>query len=157
MKKFFVYFFLILMITTISVISIKFIKDESKYKESDTIYCITENQEQNEKLEIYFDFKDKKVYRFSIIGTQNYSDSINIDRYIKSIDNTNKKYVGSLGKIWYDNKKFITIETYHLDILSEEEFKQLTGMSKKEIQATNRQELIDLIIPIGETSNYSCK
>ena len=45
------------------------------------------------------------------------------------------------------------------DLLSEAEFKELTGISKKELQSKNRDEIIESIIPFTseESTIFECK
>lgn len=52
------------------------------------------------------------------------------------------------------------METFDLELLSEDEFNQLTGQSIKELQQMNRKEIIESVIPMGvdgEPKDFSCK
>ena len=73
------------------------------------------------------------------------------------MDNSNKKYKGATSKVWYDNENVMTTEIYDLGLLSEKEFKEITGMSKKELQTKSRDEIIESIIPMGDSSSSSFK
>ena len=126
-------------------------------KNSQTIYCVMEDNAQQTKMEMYFDFKKKQVYRYTIISTNPYNENVNIDNYETFMNNSNKKYKGATSKVWYDNEKFMTTEIYDLSLLSEDEFKEITGMSKKELQNKSRSEIIESIVPMGGSSNSSFK
>jgi hypothetical protein len=121
-----------------------------------TIYCVMEDSES--KLEIYYDFKDEKVYRYSITNTQPYSEDINIDAYSNNANSSNLKYKGVTNKIWYDNNEFVTTEIYDLNLLTEEEFKEITGMSKEELQEMSRSEIINSYVSmVNSDSNFKCE
>jgi hypothetical protein len=121
-----------------------------------TIYCVTEDSES--KLEIYYDFKNGKVYRYSVINTQPYSEDLNIDSYSNVANSSNLKYKGVTNKIWYDSNEFITTEIYDFNLLTEEEFKEITGMSKTELQEMSRSEIIDSYIPmINSNASFKCE
>jgi uncharacterized protein YkuJ len=110
-----------------------------------TIYCITEDSES--KLEIYYDFKNGKVYRYSVI-----------DAYSNNANSSNLKYKGVTNKIWYDSNEFIATEIYDLNLLTEEEFKEITGMSKTKLQEMSRSEIIDSYIPmINSNASFKCE
>ena len=51
----------------------------------------------------------------------------------------------------------ITLESYYVDLFSEEEFKEAIMMSKEELQSKSRKEIIESIVPMGDNVNYSCK
>ena len=50
----------------------------------------------------------------------------------------------------------MTIETYDLELLTEEEFKEITGMSLKELKSKTRQQIIDSIIPMSNGGSFKC-
>ena len=77
--------------------------------------------------------------------------------YERGVTDTNAKYAGYSGKIWNDSEKMITLESYYVDLFSEEEFKEALMMSKEELQSKNRKEIIESIVPMGDNSMYSCK
>ena len=108
------------------------------------------------RMEIYYDFKDGQVYRYSIVNTNKLTENINIEAYKEMILNSNNKYKGFTGKFWTDNNVYMTTEIYDLDLLSENEFKELTGISLKELKTKTRQEIIDSIIPMGDIGNFKC-
>jgi hypothetical protein len=121
-----------------------------------TIYCVTEDSES--KLEIYYDFKNGKVYRYSVINTQPFSESLNIDAYSDNANSFNLKYKGATNKIWYDNNEFVTTEIYDLNLLTEDEFKEITGMSKTKLQEKSRSEIIDSYIPMANSdASFECE
>lgn len=159
MKKNKIFIIIILILTFIIVaLGIKVYTLNETSKNNETLYCVMEDKKQQSKMEIYFDFKDNQVYRYTVISTNPYKESINISNYEKIISNTNKKYEGAISKVWTDNKKVVTTEISNLDILSATEFKELTGISKKELQSKNRDEIIESIIPFGEESTkFECK
>lgn len=111
---------------------------------------------ENNKMEIYFDFKDSRAYRYSIISTNKYDDSINIETYKENINKFNNKYKGTVQKIWIDNNTYTTTEIYNLDLLTEKEFKEITGISLKELKTKTRQEIIDSFFPITSGGNFKC-
>ncbi len=159
MKKNKIFIIIILILTFIIVaLGIKVYTLNETSKNNETLYCVMEDKKQQSKMEMYFDFKDNQVYRYTVISTNPYKESINISNYEKIISNTNKKYEGAISKVWTDNKKVVTTEISNLDILSETEFKELTGISKKELQSKNRDEIIESIIPFGEESTkFECE
>jgi hypothetical protein len=121
-----------------------------------TIYCVMEDSES--KLEIYYDFKDSKVYRYTVISTNGYSSDINIDAYADNMSATNLKYKGVTNKVWYDGNEFVTTEIYDLNTITEDEFKEMTGMSKTELQKKSRSEIIDSYLPIvNSDASFKCK
>lgn len=105
---------------------------------------------------IYYDFIDGEVYKFSIINTNKMTENVNVDAYRESMKKLNDKYKGATGKFWNDNNIYITTEIYNLNLLSEEEFKEITFMSKKDLKSKTRQDIIDSIIPMGNGGNYIC-
>ena len=108
----------------------------------ESVHCVLGDKDGNDKLELYYDFNDNKVYRFSIVSTKLLDDSIDIEKYERIVADTNSKRAGYSGKVWHDNEKMITLETYYLDLFSEEEFKEALMMSKEELQSKNRKEII---------------
>lgn len=51
---------------------------ESKVEDYETLRCVMEDEDGIGKMEMYFDFNQKKVYRYSIISTNALNDRINI-------------------------------------------------------------------------------
>ena len=159
MKKNRIFIIIILILAVIVVaLGIKTYTLNETAKNNESIYCVMEDKTQQTKMEMYFDFKDNQVYRYTVISTNPYTENINITNYETALNNTNKKYEGATSKVWTDNKKVVTTEISNLDLLSETEFKELTGMSKKELQSKNRNEIIESIIPYitDESVNFEC-
>ena len=102
-KLFILAFSFILVITAISFFAFKSINAESKSNGYESIHCVLWDKEGIDKMELYYDFIDEKVYRFSIIGTNALSDSINVENYEKAMNATNEKYAGYSGKVWHDH------------------------------------------------------
>lgn len=127
---------------------------ENRYE---SIHCVLGDKNGTDKLELYYDFNDNKVYRFSIVTTKLLTDSIDIETYKRIVTDTNSKQAGYSGKVWHDNEKMITLETYYLELFSEEEFQEALMMSKEELQSKTRKEIIESIVPMGDNVNYSCK
>lgn len=160
MKKNRLFIIIILILAVIVVaLGIKTYTLNETAKNNETIYCVMEDKTQQTKMEMYFDFKDNQVYRYTVISTNPYTENTNITNYETFMSNANKKYEGATSKVWTDNKKVVTTEISNLDLLSEAEFKELTGMSKKELQSKNRDEIIESIIPYvtDESTNFECK
>lgn len=63
------------------------------------VHCVFGNREKNDSIELFFDFKDKQVYRYSIFTVSKYNENINFDNYVKMTNNVNQKYVGAMGKV----------------------------------------------------------
>lgn len=69
----------------------------------------------------------------------------------------NAEFPGFLGKVWHDDEKMITMESYFVDHYPDEEFEKVTSMSKKELLAKSPKEIEESIIPMGmENSKYYC-
>ena len=151
--------FIIILVVIILILGIKTYTLNETAKNNESIYCLMEDKIQQTKMEMYFDFKDNQVYRYTVISTNPYTENINITNYETLLNNANKKYEGITSKVWTDNKKVVTTEISNLDLLSEAEFKELTGMSKKELQSKNRDEIIESIIPFTseESTIFECK
>lgn len=151
-------FFIIILVLIVLVIllGILFVRAERELKNNTMIHCVMENNSKENKMELYFDFKDGQVYRYSIVNTNKLTDNINIDAYKQMLSNSNNKYKGATGKFWTDNNIYVTTEIYDLDLLSEEEFKEITAMSKKELKSKTRNEIIDSMIPMGNDGSFKC-
>lgn len=155
-KVFILAFSLLLVICSASFFAYKSSIAATKSKEYESIHCVLGDKEGIEKMELYYDFNDNKVYRFSIVSTNALTDSIDIEKYEKAVTNTNAKYAGYSGKVWHDDEKMINLETYYVDLFSEEQFNEILMMSKKELQSKNRKEIIESITPMGDNANFSC-
>ena len=69
----------------------------------------------------------------------------------------NNKYKGATSKFWTDNNIYMTTEIYNLDLLSEQECKELTTFSKKDLKSKTRKEIIDSFIPmINDSETFKC-
>lgn len=110
--------------------------------DSNSIYCKSETS-QTDKIELYYDFKDGSVYRYTIVTTNPITEEVDRKRQEQFIDALNLKYKGIIAKIWYENDTFTTIEIFDLDRLTETEMKDLTGISIKELKNKSREELIN--------------
>ena len=71
----------------------------------ESIHCTLGDKDGNDKMELYYDFNDNKVYRFSIVNTYLLTDSIDVEKYEKGVSVTNAKYAGYSGKIWNNSKR----------------------------------------------------
>lgn len=144
-----------ILVIILCLLSYKFISVNKELNNNKTIYCVMKDNENN-KMKIYFDFKDGRAYRYSIISTNKYDDSINIDAYKENINKSNNKYKGAVQKILIDKNTYTTTEIYNLDLLTEKEFKEITDISLKELKKKTRQEIIDSFFPITSGGNFKC-
>lgn len=127
-------------------------------KDYENVYCVMEDTAENSKLEMYFDYQDNKIYRYTLIGTKPFSEDINIERYEKGGKIAEEKSLGLIEKYWFDEEKFVTMDIYMLPLMSDEEFKQATGMTKKDFEKQTKQEVIDSIIVMGqEGTAFHCE
>ena len=140
----------------IIILGIKVFLLKEQLKNNSTIYCVMEDEKKENKMELYFDYKDGKIYKYSIINTNKMTDNINIDAYKQKMENNNQKYKGATGKFWTDSNIYVTSEIYNLDLLSEKEWKELTMFSKKDLQTKTRQEIIDSILPVTKGKTFHC-
>ncbi len=145
-----------ILLVVVILLGVMFWLTNQKLKNNSSIYCVMEDNLKENRMEIYYDFKDGQVYRYSIVNTNKLTENINIEAYKEMILNSNNKYKGFTGKFWTDNNVYMTTEIYDLDLLSENEFKELTGISLKELKTKTRQEIIDSIIPMGDIGNFKC-
>lgn len=125
-------------------------------KDESSIYCVMEDTKQENKMEIYYDFKDGKVYRYSIVNTNKLTENINVEAYKEMMEKSNNKYKGATSKFWNDNNTYMTTEIFNLDLLTENEFKEITGMSLKELKSKTRKEIIKSITPMGNGGSFKC-
>lgn len=150
------YLIIFLLIVILTFLLIKTLFVNRKLRDNSSIYCVMEDSLGENKMEIYYDFIDGEVYKFSIINTNKMTENVNVDAYKDSMKKLNDKYKGATGKFWTDNNIYITTEIYDLTLLSEYEFKEITSMSKKELKTKTRQDIIDSIIPMGSDGIYKC-
>lgn len=122
---------------------------------SNTIYCKSETSP-TEKIEIYYDFKDGSVYKYTIVTTNPITKDVDREKQEQFITAGNLKYKGLIAKIWYENDTYTTTEIFDLDRLKENEMRDLTGISIKELKNTSRDELINTIVPTS-SFKFTCK
>lgn len=157
---------LFLSLIILSIIFINNLKNKSNETDSidhnaivsNAIYCKTETSP-TDKIEIYYDFKDDSVYRYTIVTTspiQEDFDKVKKEKLINSIETLNSKYKGLISKIWFEDDAYTITEIFDLERLTESEMKNLTGISIKEIKNQSRDELKKAIIPMSSSSFY-CK
>ena len=125
-----------------------------KREENQSIYCKTSSS--NDSIELYFDFNNNSLYRYSIITTNQITDEFDITIINKQTQINNEKYKGLISKIWYDDNTFITYDIFDLNLLSEEEMKEITGLSIKELKSKSRDELKENIIYFA-SDEFFCK
>lgn len=145
----------LILITLIILLITRVVTLSRENEKNKSIYCKMESDK--EKMELYFDIKDGVAYRFTIVTEQPYKEELNIDNYNKFTNKSNQKYRGATSKVWHDNNTFITTDIFDINSLSEKEFKELLGMSKKELQKKTRKEIIDSIDIMGEVTDYFCE
>lgn len=153
-SKIFIIIIFILVIM-LCLLSFKFLSINKELNNSKSIYCVMNDNGSN-KMEIYFDFKNGMVYRYSIICTNKYNKNINVEIYKETIDKFNNKYKGAIQKFWTDNNIYITTEIYDLELLTENEFKEITGISLKELKSKTRQQIIDSFVPMLDGGSFKC-
>ena len=123
--------------------------------ESNSIYCKSETSP-TDKIEIYYDFKDGSVYKYTIVTTNPITEDVDREKQEQFITAGNLKYKGLIAKIWYENDAYTTTEIFDLDRLKENEMRDLTGISIKELKNTSRDELINTIVPTS-SFKFTCK
>ncbi len=144
----------ILLFSIIAIIITLLLLNLCKREENQAIHCKTTNS--NNSIEVYFDFNNNSLYRYSIITTNQINDEFDITNINKQTQINNEKYKGLISKIWYDNNTYTTYEIFDLNLLSEEEMKELTGLSIKELKNKSSDELKDSIIPFS-SDEFSCE
>ncbi len=107
-----------------------------KYEENKSLYCVT-GDNTNDKIELYFDFKDGKAYRYTQVFTNEFKPEYNLDSYKQLIEEENK-YKSVIAKIWNNDKVSILTEVFDLDEKNKDELKEfnfdgLIGKTRKEI------------------------
>ncbi len=153
-SKIFIIIIFILVIM-LCLLSFKFLSINKELNNSKSIYCVMNDNGSN-KMEIYYDFKNGMVYRYSIINTNEYNKNINVEIYKENFDKFNNKYKGAIQKFWTDNNIYITTEIYDLELLTENEFKEITGISLKELKSKTRQQIIDSFVPMVDGGSFKC-
>ena len=122
--------------------------------DGDAIYCKTETSP-SDKIEIYYDFKDGSVYKYTIVITSPIQEALDKEKQAEFIAALNSQYKGLSSKVWYDDDSYTTIETFYLDLLTEDEMKHLTGLSIKDLKNQSREELKNSIIAFSG-KDHSC-
>ena len=82
-KLFIIIIFILALI--ILILGIKTYTLNETVKNNESIYCVVEDKTQQTKMEMYFDFKDNQVYRYTVISTNPYTENINIKNYRRTI------------------------------------------------------------------------
>ncbi len=144
----------ILLFSFIAIIITLLLLNLCKREENQSIYCKTSSS--NDSIELYFDFNNNSLYRYSIITTNQITDEFDITIINKQTQINNEKYKGLISKIWYDDNTFITYDIFDLNLLSEEEMKEITGLSIKELKSKSRDELKENIIYFA-SDEFFCK
>ena len=67
-----------------------------------------------------------------------------------------KILIENTGKFWTNDKYYVTTEIYDLNLLTEDEFKEITGMSLNELKTKSRREIIDSIVPMSNSGTFKC-
>ncbi len=156
MKKTKIFIIIIfILVIILCLLSFKILSINKELNNSKSIYCVMKDNSSN-KMEIYFDFKNGAVYRYSIINTNKYDKNIKVETYKEIFERFNNKYKGAIQKFWTDNNIYITTEIYDLELLTENEFKEITGMSIKNLKSRTRQQIIDSMIPMGDGGSFKC-
>ncbi|MBQ7140925.1 MAG: hypothetical protein IJO32_05420 [Bacilli bacterium] len=151
--------FIVVILVLIIVAGFFGIKDynlTNELKENKTIYCVMEDSSNNGKMELYYDFKDNHVYRYSVISTYKMTDDFKIDVAKELANKSNEKYKGIIQKVWTDGNVRISSEIYNLDIMTEADFNSETGLLVKDLKSKTRQQIIDSINPMGENGTFKC-
>ena len=147
----------LIIISTLALTSIVFnivLISNQNASDGDAIYRKTETSP-NDKIEIYYDFKDDSVYKYTIVITSPIQEDLDKEKQEQFISALNSQYKGLSSKIWYDDDSYTTIETFYLDLLTEDEMKHLTGLSIKDLKNQSREQLKNSIIPISG-NDHSC-
>ena len=84
-KKKIIYIIVIIFGISIALFCLMFLLINQNLKNNSSIYCIMEDDSKENKMEIYYDFKDGQVYRYSIVNTNKLTNKINIEAYKEMI------------------------------------------------------------------------
>lgn len=156
-KKSLIYFMIIgVLIIILCFFAIKYYSVNEKLNENKTIYCVMEDLNNEGKMELYYDFKDNHVYRYSIISTYKMTDDFKIDVARDLANKSNEKYKGIIQNVWTDGKIRVSSEIYNLDIMTEEDYNSDAGIFVKELKNKTRKQIIESITPMGESKIFEC-
>ena len=148
MKKGYIIFGLIVVILLLIMgfIGYKYKEANDKYQENKNLYCSITSSDTENKIELYFDFKDGKAYRYTQVFTNTLNPDFNLDLYKERIAQENDNYNCVVAKIWADDNNYILTEVFNLDEKNNDELKEL-GFS--DFSKMSREELIDNIEVFG--------
>ena len=105
-----IYEILIMMVTLVLIVFLcffKIIKLNNEIQKNKTIYCTMLDNSNDSKMEISFDFKDGKVYRYSVISTNRINDNVNKENYDYLMSKSNKEHKGATQKFWSNEEIYI--------------------------------------------------
>lgn len=147
---------IVLLVLVLSILGVKYYSVRNELKDNKTIYCVMEDPSNDGKMELFYDFKDNQVYRYSIVSTYKMTDDYKIDTAKELAIKSNEKYKGIIQDVWTDGKVRVSTEIYNLDIMNDEDFNSDAGLLVKDLKSKTRQQIIDSINPIGENGTYKC-
>lgn len=147
---------IVLLVLVLSVLGVKYYSVRNELKDNKTIYCVMEDPSNDGKMELFYDFKDNQVYRYSIVSTYKMTDDYKIDVAKELATKSNEKYKGIIQNVWTDGKVRVSTEIYNLDIMNDEDFNSDAGLLVKDLKSKTRQQIIESINPIGENGSYKC-
>ena len=136
-----------ILVLLISFFSVKYYLTNKKLKDNAPIYCISSSKDG--KMEIFFDFKDGEVYRYSIISTNKLTDDFDINRYKELTDKFNNESESAIEKVYIKDNNYIIMDIYNIDFMKDEDFKKLMFISKEEFKSKSRKEIKDSVVPIS--------
>lgn len=126
----------------------------NKLVNNNTIHCVMSDSDGT--MEFFYDYRDGEIYRYSIISTFSYKDSVNVDAYKLGVERYNEKYKGVVEKFWTDYNTCVTMEIFNFDLLSDEEFQETMYMSRSKFKELSRQDIIDSFVPMMNDGTFEC-
>ena len=147
---------IILLIIGMTILGFKYHNTSSELKNNKMIYCVMEDPSNDGKMELYYDFKDNHVYRYTMVSTYKMTNDFRIDLARESANKSNEKYKGIIQNIWTDGNVRVSTEIYNLDIMTEDELNSDAGFLVKDLKTKTRDEIIDSIKPMGESGTFKC-
>lgn len=140
------------LLVVIGFLVYKFNLVNDKYQENKNLYCVVTNSDSDDKIELYFDFKDGKAYRYTQVFTNELNPDFNLDSYKQLIEEENDNYNCVVAKVWTDDNNYVLTEVFNLDEKNNDELKEFgfSDFSKK-----SREELIEAIEVYG--GKLECK